>query len=161
MNKFGIDKIFISSFLNILWKCPEVIHHILVKTDNEIVQANLAPLIVNNFYCNLLSGNYLENNLLYIFTMMLKDEIDGLQNIADVDNFLEDTKCGYLLEELRKMPDIQLYFKKVILKTVEKIERNYSFRLINFNVDEIYTFGGLKLDVNNIYYIFNIIKLLL
>ena len=138
MNKFGIDKIFISSFLKILWECPEVIHHILVKTDHEIVQANLAPLIVNNFYCNLLSGNYLENNLLYIFTMMLKDEIDGLQNIDDVDNFLEDTKCGYLLEELRKMPDIQLYFKKVILKTVEKIEGNYSFRLINFNVDEIY-----------------------
>ena len=79
----------------------------------------------------------MENNLLYIFTMLLKDEIDKLNNINDDENFLEETKAGFLLQELRNMPDIQLYFNKVIFKIVEKIERSYSFRLINFNIKDI------------------------
>jgi hypothetical protein len=108
-----------------------------MNTDIKNVQTNLAPFIVNNFYCNYLSGNYMENNLLYVIAMMLKDEIGKLDNINQVDNFLEKTKCGFLLEELRKMPDIQIYFKKVILKTVEKIERTYSFREIKFNTSKI------------------------
>ena len=66
MEKFGIDKVFITSFLTTLWKTPEVIHHILLNTEPEIVQANLASFIVNDFYCNLLSGNYLEKIIYYM-----------------------------------------------------------------------------------------------
>ena len=109
-----------------------------MNTEPKIIQENLAPFIVNNFYSNYLSGNYMENNLLYIITMMLKEEIDKLENVDQLDSFLENTKCGYLLEELRKMPDVQIYFKNVILKTVENIERKYSFKEIKFNVEEIY-----------------------
>ena len=68
---------------------------------------------------------------------MLKDEIDKLENINQVDKFLENTKCGFLLEELQNMPDIQIYFKNVIFKTVEKMERTYSFKTINFNISII------------------------
>ena len=128
MDKFGIHKVFISSYLKILWNSPEIMHRILVQTEPEIIKTNLAPLLVNNFYCNLLSGNYMENNLLFIITMMLKDEIDKIENIVQINTFLENTKCSYLLEELQKMPDIQIYFKNVILKTVEMMERRYSFR---------------------------------
>ena len=69
--------------------------------------------------------------------MMLKDEIDKLENINQVDKFLENTKCGFLLEELINMPDIQIFFKNVIIKTIEKMERTYSFKTINFNVSKI------------------------
>ena len=138
MKNFGINKVFISSILNHLWNCPEEMHDILMNTEPKIIQENLAPFIVNNYYSNYLSGNYMENNLLYIITMMLKDEIDKLENVDQLDSFLENTKCGYLLEELRKMPDIQIYFKNVILKTVENIERKYSFKEIKFTVEEIY-----------------------
>ena len=68
---------------------------------------------------------------------MLKEEIDKLESIDQLDNFLENTKCGFLLEELQKTPDIQIYFKNVILKTVEKIERNFSFREIKLSISEI------------------------
>ena len=78
----------------------------------------------------------MENNLLYVITILLKDEIDKLENINQVDTFLENTKCGYLLEELIKMPDIQIYFKNVIIQAVEKIERTCSFRDINFDINE-------------------------
>ena len=136
MDKLSINKIYISQLLKTLWCCPEIMHHVLENTNPEVIKSNLAPLVVNNCYFNFLSGNYLESNLLYVITMLLKEEIDKLENINQVDKFLEETKCGYLLEEFRKMPDIQIYFKNVIRKTIQKIEKDYSFREIKFNVDE-------------------------
>ena len=112
-------------------------YNILINSEPNIIKKKLAPFIVNNFYCNYLSGNYIDNNLLYLITMMLKDEIDKLENINQVDTFLENSKCGFLLEELRKMPDIQIFFKKLIYNLVEKMERNCSFREINFEISEI------------------------
>ena len=110
---------------------------IIMNTSTEIIKSDLGNFIVNNFFCNYLSGNYMENNLLYLITILLKDEIDQLVDINNSDNFLNNTHCGYLLEELRKMPDVQIYFKKIIFQTIEEMERNCSFREINFNIFEI------------------------
>ena len=137
LDEFEINKVFIIAFLNGLWNYPEAIYNILNNSEIDIVKSSLASFIVNNFYCNHLSGNYIENNLLYVITMMLKDEIDKLENINQADKFLENTKCGYLLEELQNMPDIQIYFKNVIIKAIEKIERTYSFKTITFNISKI------------------------
>ena len=131
-----MNKVYIKKFLHDIWNHPELMHKILINTSKENVKNILSSFVVNNFYCNHLSGNYIENNLLYIITLMLKDEIDQLTDINKVDQFLEDTKCGYLLEQLQKMPDIQVYFNKVILKTIEKIERTCSSRVINIDVGE-------------------------
>jgi len=136
LDEFKINKVFITHFLQGLWNCPEVMYQILINSTDEEVKTNLAPFIVNNFYCNYLSGNYMENNLLYVITLMLKNEIDKLEKIEELDIFLENTKCGFILEQLQKMPDIQIYFKKVILKFIENIERNCSSREISFDVAE-------------------------
>ena len=136
MDEFKINKVFISSFLEELWGNPEIIYYIIINSETNIVKENLAPFIVNRFFCNYLSGNYMENNLLYIITLMMKNEIDKLKNINELENFLEHSKCGYLLDELQRMPDIQIFFKNVILKTVEKIERTCSSREIKFNISE-------------------------
>ena len=74
---------------------------------------NMSDFIVNNFFCNNLSNNYMENNLLYIISMMLKDEIDQLKNVSEITFFLQETKVSYLLEQMIKMPDVQIYFKKI------------------------------------------------
>ena len=71
-----IYNVFISSFLKGLWNWPEGIYQILKNSNDDIVKTNLAPFIVNNLYCNYLSANYIENNLLYVITLMLKAEID-------------------------------------------------------------------------------------
>ena len=88
---------------------------------------------MNNFYCNYLSGNYMENNLLYLITLMLNEEINKLEDINQVEDFLDNSKCGFLLEELQKLPDIQIFFQNVLIKIVERIERTCSFREIKFN----------------------------
>ena len=66
--------------------------------------------------------------------MMLKDEINSLTNVNMLYKFLENSKCGFLLEQLIRMPDIQIYFKKVILKTIEKMEIISSYKKIDLSV---------------------------
>jgi hypothetical protein len=80
----------------------------------------------------------MENNLLYVIAMMLKDEIDQLSTKSEITLFLEETKTSFLLEQMVKMPDVQLYFRKVIYRMVEKIENLCSLKKINFNMDLIY-----------------------
>ena len=136
LDELGLNKVYITKFLHAIWNHPELTYKALVNTPKEDVKNILSSFVVNNIYCNHLSGNYIENNLLYIITLMLKDEIDQLTDVNQADQFLEDTKCGYLLEQLQKLPDIQVYFNRVILKTIEKIERSCSSRVINIDVDE-------------------------
>ena len=137
LDPFGINKIFINKFLTRLWHYPEAMYHILNHSDPHDIKTSLASLVVDNFYINNLSGNYIENNLLYILTLMIKDEINKLTDIEEVETFLDNTRCGYLLEELIKKPDIQIFFNKVILKTVDKIESSCSYNEIKFNVLDI------------------------
>ena len=147
LDDFESNKVYIISFLKSLWNYPEAIYHILNNSDTNIIQSNLASFIVNNFYCNYLSGNYIENNLLYIITMMLKDEINKLESVNQLDTFLENSKVGFLLEQLRRMPDIQIFFNNVILKTVEKMERESSYKEINLNVSDNFNDFSLLLEI--------------
>ena len=133
----------------VLWSTPKLMYKILNNVDIKDLKENLGPFVVDNFYNSYLSGNYMENNLLYIFSLMLKDEVDKLSDIEQVYNFLDDTRCGCLLEQLTKKIDVQIYFKKIILETISKIE-NYSSRKINFNVNEISKkLSWLKSEKNN------------
>ena len=136
LDNLGINKIYIQKFLMMLWENPKLMFNLLNNADLKELKENLAPFIVDNFYNNYLSGNYVENNLLYLFTLMLKDEIDKLSDLEQVLSFLDNSRCGILLEQLIKKIDVQIYFKKMIIGTVARIE-NCSSRKINFNVNEI------------------------
>ena len=39
-----------------------------------------------------------------------------------------------LLKEMINFPDIQLYFNKIIFKTIEKMENNFSWKKMDFNM---------------------------
>ena len=136
IDSFGINKIYVQKFLIKLWENPKLIFTILKNADLKELKEILAPFIVDNFYNNYLSGNYLENNLLYVLALMVKEEIDKLSDMEQVLTFLDDSKCGYLLQQLIKKIDVQIYFKKMIMGTISKIE-NCSSRKINFNINEI------------------------
>ena len=145
---FGIYKIFIGKFLLGLWNYPEAIYKILKGAELENIQTNLGPLIIEHFFINYLSGNYIENNLLYILTLMIRDEIEQLKSPEQVDTFLDNTRCGYLLEELQKKADIQLFFNKVILEIIEDLEIKCSSKEFKLNAVKIEKeFMKLKKDV--------------
>ena len=120
-----------------LWEQPKLIANLLSIADKNDIKEYLAPLISNNFYENILSQNYIEDNLLYVITLLLKEEIDNLKDINDYSNFLNDTPCGLLLNELNEKKDIQTFFKMIITKAVEKLEANCYNRDLFFNLVSI------------------------
>ena len=121
-----------------LWENPKIVATLLINSTKEDIKQNIAPLIVNNFYENILSSNYIEDHLLYVISLVLKDEIDNqITQKVDYKKFLEDTPCGILLEQLKMKQDVQTYFKELIFKIVEKLEEESSSYEINFNVKNI------------------------
>ena len=131
---FGYHKVFIQNILEHIWKEPELMFYIISKCSLEDIRENLSSFIVNNFYDNILSSSYMEDNLLYLLALLLKDEVNQLNDVGDIDKFLSGTRCGYLFDQLFKQNDIQVFFKAILMKTVEKLEVLNSNRRINFDV---------------------------
>ncbi len=128
---------YIPKLLFFLWSKPKVVSEILYNSEISPVREHLAPLIVNNYYENIISSNYIEDNLMYVITLLLKKEIDSLNTTEDYDKFLEETSCGCVLEQLRSKNDIKYFFKNIITNVVEKMEVEYSGSDINLNVKQI------------------------
>ena len=85
-----------------LWENPKIVANLLIHSKKEDIKNNMAPLIVNNFYENILSSNYIEEQLLYVIGLVLKSEIDNdINQKKDYEIFLEDTPCGMILEQLK------------------------------------------------------------
>ena len=119
-----------------LWEQPETVANIIKRANSEELK-EIAPLFANNFYDNILSPYYIEDNLMYILTLLLKDEINNLNNINQEENFLNETPCGWLLGELKSKNDIQAFFKTIILSSIENLEVNYTPVKMNFCVKEL------------------------
>ena len=122
--------------MEFLWDQPKVVANLLANSNIQDVKQNLASLFVNNFYENILSSVYIEDNLMYIISLLLMEEMKGIEKIVD-NKFLEETACGYVLEQLKNKTDVQNYFKTIILSLVEKLESMSSSKKINFNVKQI------------------------
>ena len=120
--------------MNYLWEEPKIVAAVLKYSEPKDLKEDLAPFFANNFYENILSTYYIEDNLMYLLTLLLQDEINKLKDINDSESFLKDSACGYLLEELRKKSDIQAFFKTIIFNDVENLEINYSSLRFKFKV---------------------------
>ena len=136
-NIIGDLKLYLPYLMNALWENPKIMALILQNADINDVKDYLADFIVNNFYENILSPNFIEENLIYVLTLLLNEEINSLLYIEQHSLFLDDTCSGCLLEELRKKKDIQTFFKNVITESIENLEINFSNYRFNFNIDEM------------------------
>ena len=133
---FGMERIYIQLILEEIWNSPEIMYFIITKCDPKDINYNLSSFIINNFYNNILSSSNIEDNLLYLLSLLLKDEIDKLINIEDLFFFLNETTCGVLLEHILKQNDIQIYFKSILMKIIEQLELINSNRKIQFDPSE-------------------------
>ena len=131
-----------------LWKNPKIVSEILINSDVTDIKSNLAEFFVNNFYENILSSYYIEDNLLYVLTLLLKNEINNLNDCNDYDSFLNDKSvCKYLLSELRKKNDIKSFFKSIIYDVIEDLETKNSETIINFDLDKLKKDINLKIEI--------------
>ena len=130
--------LYIKKFLKSIWEDPFFVSELLINSNISDIKENLASFFVNNFYENILSSYYIEDNLMYVLTLILKNEINSLDNSKDPEKFLNDNSpCKYLLSEIRKKNDIQNYFKSIIYYAVENLEiQNYEAK-INLDINQI------------------------
>ena len=128
---------YLPNLLTYLWEHPKIIATLLSNSNIKDIEDNLASFIVNNFYENILSSNYIEDNLMYVLALILKEEINKLKYINEPELFLDgNSPCGYLLYELRRKNDIQYFFKTVILNVVDDLEV-ISSKTFNLNIQKI------------------------
>ena len=131
---------YIPNLLTHLWENPKFVSKLLSNSSISDIKNHLASFIVNNFYDNILSSNSIENNLIYVFTLMLKDEINNLNNVNEPEIFLNDSPCSYLLHEITKKDNIRQYFKKILLNIIENIEAYSSDKCFNLNIKKLHEY---------------------
>ena len=128
---------YIPPFLTYLWENPKFIAEILLNSEIQDIKEYLAPFISNNFYENILSSNYIEDHLMYIICILLKDEINKIKTYSDFSKFLCSTVCGTMMGQLGKKNDIQEYFKIILEEVIEHIEMKCSNKKMIFILKEI------------------------
>ena len=121
----GRLSMFLPKFFASLYEDPKIVSLIIKNSKPSEIQRTLLPLFGNNFYENILSSKYIQNNLMYVIT---------------------------LLYELRAKDDTQIYIKKIIEEVVEQIdEYSYSicfdFEKINENITD--SFKDIKYEIIN------------
>ena len=115
-----------------LWKNPGSITTILLNSDIDDIKKYLAPLIVHNMYENISSLNHNnEVQLIYIISLILKKEINSLNNINS--SFLNETCAGIILQEFNKKKEVKFFFKNILFEIIKKLEYVYSSEKIIFS----------------------------
>ena len=66
----------------------------LLNADAQDIKENLSDFVVNNLYNNVEN----DDQLIYIITLILKQEIDNLNN--------DDSCCGAILKEFYKKKEV-------------------------------------------------------
>lgn len=134
---------YIPNFMFSLWKDPKIICKLLLSSNPKDIKDNLSSLFCNNFFENILSPNYIENNLLFLITLLLKEEIFNFSDkkIKEpnkiIDNFLKDSPCSFILEQFNKKKDVQIFFKTILLNIIEDLELSFSNKEMIFDLNKI------------------------
>ena len=86
----GIINNYIPFFMRQLWESPKSIATILLKSERTEIKKYLA-FITHNLYDNISSLNHKDDQLIYIITLLLKEEFKSLKSIKNY-YFSEDVE---------------------------------------------------------------------
>ena len=138
----------IQELMSILLEDPKIVATIIQNSGIKELKKQIAPFFVNNFYENILSNYSIENNLIYVFTLLIKEEINSLNNINQIEDFLHNTPCGVLLHELKDKSDIKAFFKIIILNEVENLEFKHSLNKLKIRIEDTDVCEEIKFPKN-------------
>ena len=134
---------YIPNFMYDLWNHPKVIYKLLLNANAKDMKEHLSNFFCNNFYENILSSNYIENNLLFLITLLLNEDINNMEKkkIEEpnkcLEYFLKDSPCTFILEQFHKRKDVQIFFKTILLNIIENLELSYSNKELIFDLNKI------------------------
>ena len=128
---------YIPKLLKYLWEDPKMMTNLLLNSKPNDIKKSMAPFLANNFYENILSFNYMQENFMFVLSLLCKEEISKLKSTNSLLEFLQDTPCGLLLDQLINKIDIKSYFNRILKDIIENIEIKCSDRVMNFVIEEI------------------------
>ena len=132
----GNINIYIPKFMHELWQNPSSISNIILKTDKGTVK-KLAHFIVHNLY-DTSSLNHSDEQLTYIISILLKQEINSIKSLKEINSaFFEEKGFWYILNEFKKKKEVQFFFKNIFLDIIKKLENKYSSENIELDPSKI------------------------
>ena len=134
---------YLPNFILFLWRNPQIVCKLLLSAETKDIKDHISNFFCNNFYENILSPNYIENNLLYLIYFLLNEEINNINSkkqddpIKCFDNFLKNSACSFILEQLHKKKDVQTFFKTILINVVQDLELSSANKEIIFDLKKI------------------------
>ena len=121
-----------------LWSYPKSLAKILSVTNIQDSHI-LAPFITNNLYENYFSSNgKKEEQLLYIISLLLKEEINNFQSKEPTSfEFLVESPASCIFKELIYKKDVIKFFNTILIDIIKEIETINSQDKITFDLNEI------------------------
>ena len=133
---------FYEDYLNLIKEYQVIVINIIENVNQDEIN-NLSNFFIDNFYENLLSSNFIENELLYLIWKLLNIEFSKIEKEDDYTNFLNNSNISILLGSLKKKCDVQeflnLTFKKIMehIDNLENNNWNLNIEDINENIEQI------------------------
>ena len=134
---------YLPNFMLFLWRNPKIVCKLLLSANTKDIKDHLSNFFCNNFYENILSSKYIEHNLLYLIFFLLNEEINNINSkkqddpIKCFDNFLNNSACSYILEQLHKKKDVQTFFKTLLINVVQDLELSSANKEIILDLKKI------------------------
>ena len=146
-NYFSEINLYIPPLFESLWNSPKSISTLLLHAEKEDIKNTLGNLFMNNFYDNISSLKSKDEQLIYIITILLKEEINSLKK---ENGFLNNSRCSIILDSFFEKKEIRLYLKTILLDIIEKIDSVNIADYINFFNQQIdFDMTKLKKNENN------------
>jgi hypothetical protein len=129
--------LYVPLFMKNIWEDPKSLAKIISKINPSDLM-DLSYFIIHNLYYNIFYSKKNDHQLIYIISLLLKDEISKLAD-DDINNssFLNKTSCGIILEQFLYAKDVQSFFKANLTKVIKKIEMEKSNSSIILNPEDI------------------------
>ena len=126
--------------IHALYSNQQYLLFIIEKANIEQIKI-MAPLIMNNFYTNILESETIEEQVLSLIWDLLNKEIPVLNNQKESkkfeENFLnQNSKLYYFLSELINKNDIKNYFTNVLNDVLQVMENYTSINLV-FDINSL------------------------
>ena len=111
----------VNKFISILRERHDLINKVIQNCVTGDQKSCVASLLTNNFYENVFSSSFIENELLIVLYLSLKNEISGLtqQNIPQA--FLKESFNSFLFRGLLRKDDVKSYFGIVLKDVIEEV----------------------------------------
>ena len=113
---------FYDDFLNLIRENQDAVINIIIAASKEEIN-QLSNFFIDNFYENILSPNFIEDELLYLIWKLLKIEFESIEKEDDYIKFLKTSNISILLSYLKNKSDVQEFFNLTFKNVIEEIEK--------------------------------------